>query len=258
MSEKLASYVKEELLKIAKILESNYQNILPKSHKTKVRAMFDNLPVDWNLNFSWVRDRKVKDEVDLDSDDYTEDRDFRDRLKDIAVEGVISGTDVEIKLKVIWGESEGRNVYVLFKKDDKKEWVQQSKTNKVSDIERKIKLLGKEDEESFDLEEVYRKVLDKKRPEIASFLKSLPNLGYSWNLLHRNNNGVLRLEATLKDVDPEEIKKINDYIQEKNVDSKIVDFINDLASKEGIDKNNFTIVPSFKKKDGFSLLLRYS
>ena len=254
-----AEFIRRELIKIAEILEANYQDILPKSHKTKIRNMLDDAPVDWDISYSIVNDRKVKDKSDLKPEDYTQDRDFRDRLKNITIDGRLKDSGKEIRLQIIWGESEGSNKFILKTKDtESSDWKTVTTQVSVNNIKKFINKLNESDiEEDLDvLKDIYKKVLVKEKKEILNFLKNNLNLDYPWKIFFKPRVGKYSLDFILPGFDPESVVEIKEELKEKKADTALMSFIKELVDSRGFSSDAFELKPSFLKKDGFSIYLQ--
>lgn len=257
-----SEYVKEELKKIAFLLKSNYQELLDKSHKNKIRNMLDDAPIDWNLDYSTVNNHKVKNKDDLEPEDWTQDRNFRDRLKNLTIEGKFKDSDTLVTVDIIWGESEGQNKFLISTKEPGGQWLKRGvehSTSATAKLLQKLNSKAQDDsEEDFELQNMYNKIFRDKKKVIQDYLVQNFEMDYPWYVESRQPSKKFSLQFSLKGKEEEEIKRILDEVKQKNIGEKLAQYILSLAESEGFDKSNFMVTPSYKSENSFSILLRHS
>jgi len=257
-----AEYIKTELLKIAFLLESNYQKIL--QCKSKFKQTLNNMPVDWDLDSTEVSGRKVDTRSDLDPDDYIPTSSGHDLLRDISLEGKIQNSEIQIKVKYLagagseGGSSSNRNYYSLFVKDDSGKWEKLQSGTQMSAIARAVKHLDEtgEKEDIVELREVYNAVLKKGKGELLSNFKEWMGDSRSWQTVPESKT--LKLNFVVNSLEPEEKAKIDDTFKENKVEEKLTKLINGMIEKASFDPSHISIKFGLKPHKGISVFLKHA
>lgn len=233
----LSNYVREELTRVSFLLNSNYQKIL--SNKSKVKKWLDSLPVDWDLSFSEVNNRKVHEKSDLDYDrDY-----FDDHIIDMVVHGKLQHSDEDIKVEIAWATGMNRNTYSIFVKGEDGVFPKKPNFHHTS-LSKMEEFIKREDRESYiSNEDIYQAVFVNKesRKKILDHVKTFFEREYPWQTKIKGVSALKNahgLYFLIKDLDPEEKENIKKVVDKNNLQEKLPTFIKEISKEKGLDASH--------------------
>ncbi|MDB4330171.1 hypothetical protein N9948_00390 [bacterium] len=265
MFEITADYIRSELLKVAFLLESNYQKILTDK---RLLSKINGMPVDWDLSKTEINGRDFLTERDFKRT-KSQDRDFweeshvtndkgNDVIRDFTIYGEIKKDDTKIPIKLTYKRSPRRNLASLYIQKDG-EWEHSKGKTTLENIkkylEKEVGLVS----ETAELLEIYQNIMaDKKqKTDFIDFVKKEVD-DRPWKANPKTGTRSYSLRFYVPQLDDEGKQVLIETIKKNNVEEKFKEMFNQKLKEMGIDPKHILLNFSYPPSSVFSFIISHN